>query len=53
MRIVLVMSRAYHTPINVWLDMTLGMLFDWVVTADTMDQEAKSKGNMQSVGPGL
>jgi hypothetical protein len=53
MKIILVMAKVFNTPINVWLDMELPMLYDWVGIADQIVQEERAKNNMQMVGPGL
>lgn len=53
MRIILTMSRTFSTPMNVWLDMELPKLFEWVIIADEMSQEEMAKKNVQQVGPGL
>jgi hypothetical protein len=53
MRLILTMARVFNTPINVWLDMELPRLFEWVIIADEMRQEEMQRNNMQMVGPGL
>jgi len=47
------MSKTFNTPINVWLDMELSKLYDWVVVADQMLREEREKQNRQTLGPGL
>jgi hypothetical protein len=47
------MAKAFSTPIDVWLDMELLKLFEWVTVADQMIQEERARLNVQNVGPGL
>jgi hypothetical protein len=45
------MSKTFNTPVNVWLDMEMARLFEWVMIADQMLAEAKQ--TTQQIGPGL
>lgn len=47
------MSKSFSTPIDVWLDMELPKLFEWVMIADEMVREETKSKNTQQIGPGL
>jgi hypothetical protein len=47
------MARTFHTPVPVWLEMTLVEFYRWVMTAEEMLSEEQSRRNVQEVGPGL
>jgi hypothetical protein len=47
------MSRTFNTPVDVWLDMELPKLWDWIMIADKMLEEARAKTDVQQIGPGL
>jgi hypothetical protein len=47
------MSKTFNTPIDIWLNMELLKLFEWVSVADQMLQEENEKRNVQKIGPGL
>jgi hypothetical protein len=53
MKLILALARAYHTPINVWLEMGIEDLHEWSMIAQGMIEEEEARRNVQKVGPGL